>query len=131
MTRDMFIDTVSSIEKAAKDCTNTYKTSYLKEKSLDGYAHLYLRNVISASMRLGYITKETFDEWDNILTIRNLVTHNNSIADRSKKFKLGGICINMRPNRMMKGPPNTFVMLTSRTTKLFYDWLVYMDGMFK
>lgn len=132
VTKDMFVDTVSSIEKAVKDCAETYKQSGLKEKSLEGNKnYLYLRNIINASADLGYIPYETYRDWEELLIMRNLVTHNNSVSDRKGVFELGNISIIMRPNRMMKGPPETFVAMTSRITELFVDWLSTVNGLFQ
>lgn len=130
VTRDMFVDTVSSIEKASKDCVNAYKLSGLKERSMVGKSYLYLRTIISSSVDMGYTTESQGQEWDDILLMRNLVTHNNSVADRSKVFEVEGLKISMRPNRMMKGPSNTFVVLTYRVTELFKEWLTTIDGVF-
>ena len=130
VTRDMFVDTVSSIEKASKDCVNAYKLSGLKERSMVGKSYLYLRTIISSSVDMGYTTESQGQEWDDILLMRNLVTHNNSVADRSKVFEVEGLKISMRPNRMMKGPSNTFVVLTDRVAELFKEWLTTIDGVF-
>ena len=130
VTRDMFVDTVSSIEKASKDCVNAYKLSGLKERSMVGKSYLYLRTIISSSVDMGYTTESQGQEWDDILLMRNLVTHNNSVADRSKFFEVEGLKISMRPNRMMKGPSNTFVVLTDTVTELFKEWLTTIDGVF-
>ena len=130
VTRDMFVDTVSSIEKASNDCVNAYKLSGLKERSMVGKSYLYLRTIISSSVDMGYTTESQGQEWDDILLMRNLVTHNNSVADRSKVFEVEGLKISMRPNRMMKGPSNTFVVLTDRVTELFKEWLTTIDGVF-
>ena len=130
VTRDMFVDTVSSIEKASKDCVNAYKLSGLKERSMVGKSYLYLRTIISSSVDMGYTTESQGQEWDDILLMRNLVTHNNSVADRSKVFEVEGLKISMRPNRMMKGPSNTFVVLTDRVTELFKEWLTTIDVVF-
>ena len=130
VTRDMFVDTVSSIEKAAKDSVKAYKRSMLREKSMEGRNYLYLRNIIAASAEMSYISKEDFQEWEDILVMRNLVTHNNSVADRSKVFEINGLKLSMRPNRMMKGPPVTFVKLTSRVLDLFFEWLMTIDEAF-
>ena len=130
VTRDMFVDTVSSIEKASKDCVNAYKLSGLKERSMVGKSYLYLRTIISSSVDMGYTTESQGQEWDDILLMRNLVTHNNSVADRSKVFEVEGLKISMRPNRMLKGPSNTFVVLTDRVTELFKEWLTAIDGVF-
>ena len=130
VTRDMFVDTVSSIEKASKDCVNAYTLSGLKERSMVGKSYLYLRTIISSSVDMGYTTESQGQEWDDILLMRNLVTHNNSVADRSKVFEVEGLKISMRPNRMMKGPSNTFVVLTDRVAELFKEWLTTIDGVF-
>ena len=130
VTKDLFVDTVSSIEKASKDCVNAYKLSGLRDRSMIGKSYLYLRNIISSSVELGYTTEDDGREWDNILLMRNLVTHNNSVADRSMVFEVNGLRISMRPNRMMKGPSNTFVVLTDRVTDLFNEWLTTVDGVF-
>ena len=130
VTKDLFVDTVSSIEKASKDCVNAYKLSGLRDRSMIGKSYLYLRNIISSSVELEYTTEDDGREWDNILLMRNLVTHNNSVADRSMVFEVNGLRISMRPNRMMKGPSNTFVVLTDRVTVLFNEWLTPVDGVF-
>lgn len=130
VTKDLFVDTVSSIEKASKDCVNAYKLSGLRDRSMIGKSYLYLRNIISSSVELGYTTEDDGREWDNILLMRNLVTHNNSVADRSMVFEVNGLRISMRPNRMMKEPSNTFVVLTDRVTDLFNEWLTTVDGVF-
>ena len=97
---------------------------------MEGRNYLYLRNIIAASVEMSYISKEDFQEWEDILVMRNLVTHNNSVADRSKVFEINGLKLSMRPNRMMKGPPVTFVKLTSRVLDLFFEWLMTIDEAF-
>ncbi|MBQ6548138.1 MAG: hypothetical protein IJL79_04260 [Candidatus Methanomethylophilaceae archaeon] len=130
VTKDLFVDVVSAIEKAVKDCVSIYKTSGLKEDALRKTSHLYLRNIMDSAVRRGLIDDRTFDEWDDILVIRNLVAHNNSVSDRNKRYSVGGIAISMRAGRMMKGPLNTFIVLTGRIIELFYDWLILMHREF-
>ena len=130
VTKDMFVDIVSSVEKASKDCVSVYTDSGLRERAMQGRTYLYLRNIVEASAALGYIQEDVMAEWDDILTLRNLVTHNNSVSDRSKVCEVGGIRISMRPGRMMKGPPDTFIVLSREVTRLFYDWLRDVHGMF-
>ncbi|NLL94962.1 MAG: hypothetical protein GX224_04330 [Thermoplasmatales archaeon] len=123
VTRDMFVDAVSSIEKASKDAVGIYSGSGIREKSLEVNRFLYLRTIIKASADLGYVEPRTMEDWDNLLVIRNLAVHNNSVSDRSKKFELAGVQISMRPGRMMKGPVGTFIALTDTAVTLFYRWL--------
>ena len=127
VTRDLFVDVVSAIEKAVKDSVGIYKDSGLKEDALRKTSHLYLRNIMVCSLKKKIIDKKTFDEWDNLLIMRNLAAHNNSISDRNKRCEIAGIVVSMRAGRMMKGPLNTFIALTQRIIELFYDWLVRVD----
>lgn len=131
VTRDLFVDVVSAIEKAVKDSVGIYRDSGLKEDALRKTSHLYLRNIMDSAVRKKVISKATFDEWDDILVIRNLAAHNNSISDRNKKYTVGNISISMRAGRMMKGPLNTFIVLTGRIIELFYDWLKCVDSKYR
>ena len=131
VTRDLFVDVVSAIEKAVKDCVKIYDSSGLKEDALRKTSHLYLRNIMESSVRKKVLDKATFTEWDDILVMRNLAAHNNYISDRNKKYGIGGITVSMRAGRMMKGPLNTFIVLTGRIIELFYDWLKRVDSDFR
>ena len=126
VTKDLFVDVVSAIEKAVKDCVGIYRGSGLKEDALKMSSHLYLRNIMLCAQKKGLIDRRIFDEWDDILVIRNLVAHNNSVSDRNKRYAIGGIAISMRAGRMMKGPLNTFIVLTQTIIELFYSWLNLM-----
>lgn len=123
VTKDLFVDIVSMIEKAAKDTVGIYSKTGIKERILAVQSHLYLRSIIETSRDMGFTEDSSFAEWDDLLVVRNLVAHNNSISDRSKRYDIGDITISMRPGRMMKGPINTFVVLTDRIITLFYRWM--------
>ena len=129
VTRDLYVDVVSAIEKAVKDSVGIYKSSGLKEDALKMSSHLYLRNIMVCSQKRGIIDKRTFDEWDDLLMMRNLAAHNNSVSDRNKRCDIAGIVVSMRAGRMMKGPLNTFIALTQRIIELFYGWLVRVDSL--
>ena len=131
VTRGLFTDTMSSIEKGAKDCIPAYWMNDIKELALKDNSYLYLRYIIYASAQKGLVTPEQLKKWDAIFLMRNLVIHNNSEADRSEVFELDGIRISMRPNRMMKGPTTTFVKLSEIAVELFYQWLRKVDEVYK
>lgn len=130
ITKDLFVDVVSAIEKSIKDTLKLYPKSGLKEKALSKSSHLYIRNIIECCFEEGIIDSETSSEWGDILVMRNLAAHNNSISDRSKKYKIKDITISMRPGRMMKGPLNTFIVLSDRIIELYYDLMVKIDQLF-
>jgi len=127
VTRGLFTDTMSSIEKAAKDCIPAYWMNDIKELALKNNSYLYLRYIIYASAEKGLVSKNELKTWDDVLLMRNLVIHNNSVSDRSCVFEMGELKISMRPDRMMKGPSNTFVILSEKAVELFYRWLKNVD----
>lgn len=131
VTRGLFTDTVSSIEKAAKDCIPAYWMNDIKDMALKSSSYLYLRYIIYASAEKGLVSKEELKEWDSLFLMRNLVIHNNSVADRSMIFELDDLRISMRPDRMMKGPSTTFVKLSEKAVELFYNWLKKVDEVYR
>ena len=131
ITRGLFTDTMSSIEKAAKDCIPAYWMNDIKDIALKKNSYLYLRYIIYASAEKGLVTQDQLKEWEAVFLMRNLVIHNNSEADRSGIFELDDMKISMRPNRMMKGPTTTFVKLSEKATELFYQWLRKVDEVYK
>ena len=131
VTRGLFTDTMSSIEKAAKDCLPAYWMNDIKEAALKGNSYLYLRYIIYASADKGLVSEKELKEWENVFLMRNLVIHNNSVADRSMVFEMDDLKISMRPDRMMKGPANTFVILSEKAVELFFNWLKKVNEVYK
>ncbi len=131
VTRGLFTDTMSSIEKAAKDCLPAYWMNDIKDKAMEKNTYLYLRNIISASAEKGLVSKEEHRDWELLFLMRNLVLHNNSVADRSMIFEMDDLKISMRPDRMMKGPTVTFVKLSEKAVELFYNWLKAVNEVYR
>ena len=127
-TRNLFVNCMSSAEKGARDCMRLLKDSPVRAKAAEKGGRMYLRDIIGASLELGYIDREDSDRWDRILLMRNLAVHNNAVSDRSGIFVLDGLKISMRPDRMMKGPPYTYVVLSSETAMLAYRWISSVCG---
>ncbi len=131
VTRGLFTDTMSSIEKAAKDCISAYWMNDIKDKALENNSYLYLRYIIYASAEKGLVSPRQLKEWEAVFLMRNLVMHNNSEGDRSMVFELEDLKISIRPDRMMKGPTITFVKLSEKAVELFYDWLKAVNEEYK
>ena len=131
VTRGLFTDTISSIEKAAKDCIPAYWMNDIKDMALKSSSYLYLRYIIYASAEKGLVSKEELKEWDSLFLMRNLVIHNNSVTDRSMIFELDDLRISMRPDRMMKVPSTTFVKLSEKAVELFSNWLKKVDEVYR
>ena len=128
VTRNLFVNVMSSIEKGARDCMKVYKTSQVRAKASEKGGRMYLRDILMASGELGLLEDDDRESWKGILLMRNLVVHNNAVSDRSEILQLGELRISMRPDRMMKGPPSTYVIMSSMASMMFYRWLVAVDG---
>ncbi len=118
VTKGLFVDVMSTVEKGSKSIVSQNGGAL----PMPNRRYIYLRDIMGLSCQEGLISESALQEWDNLITIRNLVVHNNSIADRSCRFSVGDIVISMRPNRMMKGPMGTFVVLTERALGLYFHW---------
>ena len=127
-TRNLFVNAMSSAEKGARDCMRLLKGSPVREKAAENGGRMYLRDIITASAELGYIGEDDLGRWEKILLMRNLVVHNNAVSDRSDVFVLDDLKISMRPERMMKGPPHTYVSLSSEVAMLTFRWMSSVCG---
>ena len=123
VTKDLFVDVVSAIEKASKDAVRLCSDSGIAGRVGRDTRRINLRSIIDASKESGLLSEGDVGEWNDILLIRNLAVHNNAMADRPAVCRVGNISISLRPGRMMKGPQETYVVLTSRATALFHTWL--------
>lgn len=115
LSKMLFIEVLSAIEYSAKNVCSK-RAPELEEPS-------HLRSIMRESFQLGIMTEARNREWNDIITIRNLAVHNNSVSDRSKRCQIGDVKISMRPNRMMKGPLYTFVELSRLAMGYYYEWL--------
>ncbi|MDI9378334.1 MAG: hypothetical protein ACOX10_01435 [Candidatus Methanomethylophilaceae archaeon] len=123
VTKDLFIDVVSAIEKASKDAVRLCPDSDVARKVGRDTRRINLRSILDASKESALLSEGDVGEWNDILLIRNLAVHNNAMADRPAVCRVGNISVSLRPGRMMKGPQETYVILTSRAVTLFYTWL--------
>ncbi len=126
-TRNLFVNVMSSIEKGARDCMRIYKTSEGRSRAMEKGGRMYLRDILVASGETGLLEDNDRECWKKIMMMRNLVVHNNAVSDRSDILELGELKISMRPDRMMKGPVSTYVILSSMASMMFYRWLTAMD----
>lgn len=120
VTRGLFVDIMSIAEKGCKAMASEDRD--FTDEAMCGRRFLYLRYILRHSEREGLIDRYALREWEDLMNIRNLVVHNDSIADRPSRLQVGGIVISMRPGRMMKGPLGTFVILSEMALSLYYHW---------
>lgn len=126
VSRSFFIDTMSALEHCAMQVLPIYEDTPifagLKEYA-DERRYLYMRDFIRGASAYGYVDAVKLEDWNNLITIRNLSVHNNAISDRSLKCLVGYTKISMRPNRMMKGAITAYVELAETALDHFYELL--------
>lgn len=57
------------------------------------------------------ISGEVYSNWVTLIGIRNLVVHNNAIADEDKVLRVGDIETRLKEGQMLKGELGFFVKL--------------------
>ena len=126
VSRSFFIDTMSALEHCAMQVLPMYEETPMfvgLKECAEERRYLYMRDFIRGAGAYGFVDAVKLEDWNNLITIRNLSVHNNAISDRSLKCVIGHTKISMRPNRMMKGAITAYVELAETALDHFYDLL--------
>jgi hypothetical protein len=130
MTRSLFIGCMSVVEHCAKRSLAIYPDSRLSRR-LDELRsrnrYIFLKGIIQESGSLELIPKEQETEWVNVMLLRNIAVHNNSISDTNTDMEVGGRTFNLRSGEMMRGDLDTYVLLSERSMELFHRWICKLD----
>lgn len=130
ITKHLFVETMSSIEFFAVRIASMVPEDPMGsavERFRGERGHVNLRDLVLVGSEIGLMTSLKEREWHDMITVRNLVVHNSSVADRSQRCVVGKAKVSMRPNRMMKGAVNTFVELSEQAMNNFYEWMSRLD----
>ena len=118
ITRWAFVHTMSIIEFSIKNSLEFINPSILRSirtRKSKGRkhkrVHIHLRDIIKELKRRRCIGDDVYNNWLVLIEIRNLVVHNNTIADSDKVLYIGGMNIQLVKNQMLKGELNFFVKL--------------------
>jgi len=109
-TKWLFIGSMSSMEFCVKESIKLYpKSSIVKE--LQRKKYIYLSDIVRKSSEEGLISKKAEEDWIHIIELRNLVVHNNGIADKDDSYSIGSLCITLMNGKMAKGKLDFFIDL--------------------
>ena len=118
ITKWAFIDAMSIIEFSLKDTVRVIDPSIMKDietRKSKGRKRkrvfIYLRDIVEELKNRKCLSDEVYGNWITLITIRNLVVHNNAIADSNKVLRIGDMEIHLRKGRMLKGKLDFFVEL--------------------
>ena len=128
-TKCLFIKSLSAIEYCAKgtikDKRHPLHLWYQEQKSKN--RRIYLSKMISESYKRGLINKKQKESWDCLIDMRNIIVHNNGIADKNVKYSINDLEIIFEENKMTKGKLDTFIKLTNIAVDLYYSWVLVSE----
>lgn len=126
ITRMSFIHAVSSCEYTSKKTLIHYNNQNFHEivSKLNTGKRVYINDIMKESSKQGIISMSDYDEWKQIIFIRNCVVHNNSVSDKTQHIKINDIEINCKNGEMMVARRDSFVDLVGLTTDLYFNWVM-------
>lgn len=128
LTKSLFVDSMSSIEYCAKESIKLYSTSSITNEinkiSLTRPRHTYyLSDVIRESMKCELISQQEKEKWDRIIILRNLVVHNNGIADKDDIYVIDGLTVTLKKGTMIQGKLDVFTNLVESSVESYNLWV--------
>ena len=123
ITKMQFISSISSIEYCVKETINLNPKHSLAKWSRK-QKRIYLSSIMKKSKRIGLINNKQHGFWECILKVRNVIVHNNGIADFDKTYQIDGITVSFVKGKMLKGKLDFFVKLTDKAVDLFHSWIM-------
>lgn len=127
ITKMLFVFSISSMEHFAKETINIYPKHPLAQwfrKQQQQERRIYLSGIMGQSKRTGLIDSKSLKSWDCILEVRNLIVHNNAIADRDRIYQIDGMTVSFVSGKMLRGKLDFLVNLTDKATDLYYSWIL-------
>ena len=107
ISKSLYIHCLSSIEYAAKESL-PLMAGGLKVPG----SRIYRSGIIAAAAKAGIVSPEDHRLWAQAIEIRNMLVHNNGIADRHTSFPLPRGSISASPGQMAQGNLHSFPLLT-------------------
>lgn len=126
ITKWSFVASVSLIEFVIKKLitdTDGIKTKNWKEK-LQTDKETHLSQILTSQKDKEQLNISEFHDWETVLHVRNIMTHNNAIAYHTKNLKIDDFEIKMIEGKILQGQINFFVTMTDKLIELFRKWLL-------
>ncbi len=131
-TKLLFVGTVSVIEYCAKESIKLYPNSpvttqidlMIRRKIARKRRPIYyLSDVIRESNRCGLIPQSAKDKWDRIIWLRNIMVHNNGVADSDDVYVIDGLSVTLEKGKMLQGKIDCFTNLTESSVENYNSWI--------
>lgn len=117
-----FISTMSSIEFCFKE--------YIKEfpnkigNCENSRRKIYLFEIIKNSKDKSIITNTTFKKWQGAIKLRNVLVHNNGIAEETEKYEYPNCTLLFKSGEMTKGDLKLFLYLLDWLLDASKEWIL-------
>lgn len=121
----LFIDSLSSMEYSAK-VSVAYYGGGAPAKSLikvNRGQYVHLSNIMRNSKNLNLIHDNEYDDWQNLIFLRNCLVHNNGFSDSDKDFDIGGTRVVASAGKMMQGNLDFFAIVTEVAIERYLAWV--------
>ena len=124
ITKWLFVDSLSSIEYSAKVVISHYDPESSAKKLLKSRSrYVYLRDIIRNSWNEKLISINDYQNWDNIIKLRNYIVHNNAIADIDTTIEVREIKLIGGKGNQFQGNLNSYATLTEVVVEQYLTWL--------
>lgn len=124
-TKMFFIGVLSAMEFFAKQSVKLYSTTPIGQaiNQLEGKKRIYLSIIIMESYKLGLISNDEKYKWERIIWLRNLLIHNNGIAETDDVYTIDRVTFRLHKGIMIKGDLFSFTNLVESAVELYNAWI--------
>jgi hypothetical protein len=125
-TKMFFIGSMSSIEFCAKETIiKLHPKSSLGQTiiTLSKKKKIHFSDIIKESYNQGIISENEKDKWGRLIWLRNLLVHNNGIAEKDEVYTIDSETINLKNGTMLQSKFDFFINLVDSLVELYSSWI--------
>jgi hypothetical protein len=120
----LFFESLLSIEYSTKQSVATYgKGSPAADLAKTKGKYVYLSNIMRNSHQLNLIDDNEYNDWQNLIFLRNHLVHKNGVSDCNRVFDIGATRIEASTGQMMQGKLDLFAILTEVSIERYFTWV--------
>ena len=85
--------------------------------------------IVNLSLNEGLIANHVRDSMDILVKIRNMLVHNNGIADETTTYVVDGVTLHLEEGKMASAKLGLFLLLTLEAVQRYDEWIRGLAGM--
>jgi len=121
-----FISIMSSIEFCFKEYIKNFPNKIGDCKNSKEI--IFLSKIIKNSKNKFVITNNDFEKWQGLIKLRNVLVHNNAIAERTEKYEYPNCILLFESGKMIKGDLKLFPCLLNQLLDLSKEWILKINS---